>query len=102
MPAMQMCGKHLEYCIKVENVETKQPSEYKATIRGEFSSTKGCLGVVNGTLLTDFANRCDEAAKYEGKLVEVTGIIYEHKCKPNEQCFGGLYMDNIESIKIIE
>lgn len=102
IPTVQMCGKHLEYCIKVENIETKQSPEYKATIRGKFTSTKGCMGVVNGTLLTDFANKCDEAAKYEGKLVEVTGSIYEYKCEPHEQCFDGPHMKNIESIKIIE
>jgi len=71
-------------------------------ISGVFRGTKGCMGVVNGTLLVDFANKCDEANQYEGKTVEVIGHIYEHKCGEAEQCFNGPYMDNIKSIRILE
>lgn len=77
-------------------------SENEVTIRGRFTITKGCMGVVNGILLTDFANKCEEAAKYEGKIVEVTGILYEAKCKPSTQCFGRFHTKNIKSIKIVD
>ncbi len=87
--------------------QLKQPQESdvledKVTVRGVFTLTEGCMGVVEGTLLTDFADNCDESAKYEGKFVEVTGSVYEHECNPEEQCFDGQYMRNIESIRIVD
>jgi len=78
------------------------PKSTDTKITGVFESTKGCMGVVSGTLLVDFANKCEEASRYEGKTVEVIGRIYEHKCGAYEQCFNGPYMDNIKSIKILE
>ncbi len=87
--------------------QLKQPQESdvledKVTVRGVFTLTNGCMGVVAGTLLTDFADNCDESAKYEGNFVEVTGFVYEHECDPEEQCFDGQYMKNIESIRIVD
>lgn len=87
--------------------QLKQPHESevledKVTVRGVFTLTEGCMGIVEGTLLTDFANKCNESAKYEGKIVEVTGLVYEHECDPEEQCFDGQYMKNIESTRIVD
>ena len=80
-------------------------SDVKVTMSGQFVATKGCMGVVQGTLIEDYGNStepmCDDATKYEGKVVEVTGYVYNHKCEKGEECFGGPYMRNIESIEII-
>lgn len=80
-------------------------SDTRVTLSGQFVSTKGCMGVIQGTLVEDYGNStesmCDDAVKYEGKVVEVTGYVYNHKCEKGEECFGGPYMRNIESIEII-
>jgi len=70
----------------------------KVTIRGELTQTKGGMGVVNGTLLTDY----EKIQPYVGKNVEVTGYIYNPKCHPNSQCFNGPYMDKIMSIRVLD
>ena len=80
-------------------------SDTKVTISGQFVVTKGCMGVVQGTLIEDYGNStepmCDNAAFYDGKVVEVTGYVYEYECKKGEECFGGPYMKDIESIEVI-
>ncbi|MEK7680452.1 MAG: hypothetical protein AAB348_00140 [Patescibacteria group bacterium] len=78
------------------------PKSTDTKITGVFRGAKGCMGVVSGALLIDFANKCEEANQYEGKTVEVIGHIYEYKCGEHEQCFSGPYMDNIKSIRILE
>jgi len=72
------------------------------TLQGEFEVTKGCMGTVEGVLLTEFTNKCEDTKNYSGKIVEITGYVSEHECAPEEQCFNGPYMSKIESIKIIE
>ncbi len=77
----------------------------KATITGQFIATNGCRGVVGGTLITDYgpmANLCESSEKYEGKMVEVTGWVYNPGCKKGEECFVGPYMRNVEEIRIVE
>jgi len=77
----------------------------KMTLTGQFVSTKNCMGVVEGTLITDYGDpswpMCDNAEKYEGKVVEVTGWVYHYECQQGEECFGGPYMRNVESIEIL-
>jgi len=70
----------------------------KVIIRGELTGTKGGMGIVNGTLLTDYK----KIQPYIGKNVEVTGYIYNPKCYPNSQCFNGYYMDRIIFIRVLD
>ena len=72
------------------------------TLIGEFNTTKGDMGVVNGTLLPYFENKPDEASNYVGKIVEISGVIYDPEY-PSDfivQEFGGPHMA-ITSIRII-
>ena len=78
----------------------------KMTLRGQFIALENCKGVVQGILITGYGNTtnssCDNAAMYDGKIVEVTGYVYKHECEKEEECFGGPYMKDIEEIKIVE
>lgn|GEM_PF-2076743 len=80
-------------------------SGIKTTLRGQFVSFSSCMGVVQGTLIKDYGNStetaCQNAEKYDEKIVEVIGYVYQSDCKKGEECFGGPYMKNIESIEII-
>ena len=71
------------------------------TIQGKFATTKGCVGIVNGILLPEFADKCEEAEDYKGKIVEIKGYVYKKTCKPNMQCGSEKEMKHIESIRII-
>ncbi|UCG95478.1 MAG: hypothetical protein JSV92_00275 [archaeon] len=76
----------------------------KATVTGQFLAREDCTGVVQGTLITDYGgsgDMCDEAEKYDGRVLEVTGRVYELECTGGEQCFGGPHMRNVESIEIM-
>jgi len=72
------------------------------TLIGEFNTTKGGMGVVNGTLLIYFANNSNESAKYVGKIVEVSGVIYDPGYPSDSivQEFAGPHMA-VTSIRII-
>ena len=73
------------------------------TITGEFTTSKGYTGVVNGILLPYFANKPNETAEYSGKIVEVKGVIYDPEI-PSDfigQSSSAPLMA-IESIRIIE
>jgi hypothetical protein len=78
---------------------------FAAVVAGRFKSDKGCLGILdtpmNEFLLPEFANKCEETEKYEGKSVEINGIISKTKCPANSPCRDGFEINNIESIKII-
>lgn len=73
------------------------------TITGEFNTTKGGMGIVNGTLLPYFTNKENETAQYTGKTVEVKGVIYDPEYPSDiiTQEFAGPHMA-IESIRILE
>ena len=74
-----------------------------STIRGEFIVTKACMGSVDGHLLPEFANRCEEALELEGREVEIRGVVEDRSsCPPDEQCALGLYMTRIESIQTFD
>ena len=85
-----------------QNQQEQQELPKSTTIIGEFNITKGGMGVVNGTLLPYFANKPDEAAKYDGKIVEVSGVIYDPEYPSDSivQEFLGPHMA-IESIRIM-
>ncbi|MCD4694039.1 hypothetical protein K8R62_01645 [bacterium] len=73
-------------------------------INGEFTTTKGHMGVVNSVLIPYFQNKPEEVKKYIGKIVEVKGYINKYDkndCPPMTQCWMGSTMD-MKSIKIIE
>jgi hypothetical protein len=89
-------------CIGVYIYQTNQNSEYRETIVGKFTGTKGCMGIVNEVLITDLANKCNETEIYLNKTVEVTGTIYKPECEPDSQCYGGKHMKDIESIRVID
>ena len=87
-----------------QNQEVEQESLPKlTTITGEFTTSKGYTGVVNGTLLPYFANKPNETAIYSGKIVEVKGVVYDPEIPPDfiGQYYNGPHMA-IESIRIIE
>ena len=90
------------FVLAVGCVSSGEPEAAKTTIRGIFTTTKGCGGVVNGTLIEHFFNKCEEAAQYENRTVEVVGYVSYEECPPGTQCFGGPTMVEIESIRIIE
>ncbi len=77
----------------------------KQTVTGQFISTNDCMGIVQGVVVTDYGNStdsmCDNSKKYNGKVVEVTGYIYEHDCKEGEGCFEAPYMKDIEEIRLV-
>ena len=86
---------------QTQEVEESLPK--LTTITGEFTTSKGYTGVVNGTLLPYFTNKPNETAEYSGKIVEVTGVIYDPEI-PSDfigQYYNGPHMA-IESIRIIE
>lgn len=83
----------------------KSTGDTEAIVTGQFMATSGCMGVVRGTLITDYgpdADMCGSAETYEGKVVEVKGWVYSHKCEAGEECFGGPYMRNVEEIRILD
>lgn len=84
--------------------QLKKPSKEsaKATVQGRFFITSGCMGVVEGILLPGFANKCDEAQKYQNRIVEISGVVSIEECQTGEQCWGGPEMKEIRSIRIIQ
>ncbi len=87
----------------------------KVKIIGIFDTTKGCMGVVvaenykveyppqESVLLSEFVNKCNET-RYTNKRVEVIGVMRENKCPIDKpvQCWGGMEIEHIDSIKILE
>lgn len=76
----------------------------KITLKGVATQSKGGLVVEEMIIPMDF----EEIKKYEGKMVELTGILGESECEPYKegkevaQCFDGLFIKEVESIKILE
>lgn len=93
----------------------KDCDEKKVTVVGTFDTTKGCMGIViaenykgeypsqKTVLLSEFANKCDDT-RYTNKRVEVTGVVRANKCPMDMsvQCYGGMVIEHINSIKILE
>ena len=85
----------------------------KVKIVGVFKTSKGCMGSLfaenyegdetqRRVLLPEFAQKCEETEKYSGKKVEVIGVVEKEECLPTAQCWGGMKIKKIESIKIID
>ncbi len=76
----------------------------KATVAGQFVKLEDCTGVVDGTLITDYGNTtlsdCENAEMFNGKILQVTGYVYEQECE-GEGCFYGPYMKDVESIETV-
>ncbi len=74
----------------------------KVAAIGIFATTKGCMGLVNEILLPEFANKCEDTKQYVGKMVEVTGVLKMNQCPSATQCRGGMEIQQVDSIKILE
>ena len=74
----------------------------KVKVVGVFDTTKGCMGVVKGVLLPEFADKCQETEQYLNRKVEVIGVIGKEYCPPETQCHGGMEIKHIDSIRIVD
>ena len=81
------------------------PSGKRTTLTGQFVSMSDCTGVVQGTRITDYGNMeslCDNSEKYDGKVVNITGYVFERECEQGKECFMGPQMEEVEEIEIVE